>query len=33
MPFIDSKITMPETPELKENDKSEFCKHIATLGK
>ena len=33
MPFIDSKITMPVTAELKENLKSEFGKLIATLGK
>lgn len=33
MPFIDSKITVPVTSELKEELKSEFGKLITTLGK
>ncbi len=33
MPFIDSKITIPVTFELKEELKSEFGKLINTLGK
>ena len=33
MPFIDSKITVPVTSELKEEIKSELGKLITTLGK
>lgn len=33
MPFIDSKITVPVTVELKEELKSELGKLITTLGK
>ena len=33
MPFIDSKITVPVTAELKEELKSELGKLITTLGK
>lgn len=33
MPFIDSKITVPVTTELKEEIKSELGKLITTLGK
>ena len=33
MPFIDSKITVPVTSELKEELKSELGKLITTLGK
>lgn len=33
MPFIDSKITVPVTSELKEELKSELGKLISTLGK
>lgn len=33
MPFIDSKITVPVTTELKEELKSELGKLISTLGK
>ena len=33
MPFIDSKITVPVTTELKEELKSELGKLITTLGK
>ncbi|MBQ4373871.1 MAG: hypothetical protein II785_07160, partial [Lachnospiraceae bacterium] len=33
MPFIDSKITLPVTPEVKEELKSELGKLITTLNK
>lgn len=33
MPFIDSKITVPVTPEVKEEIKTELGKLIATLHK